>query len=467
MQQPDAPRYYALEQLAEFSRTFAALADILPVYRRRLDKYLQTDKAQAKEIYELILKERTRLASLMGEARLCLLELGEEKLAAVAASLRPQLAAFPIMAPDYQKLSDILAAFAAELPQPQTASAAVIGRLMNSVKMGYYPTDPLHVEHITRGIAFPPGGTTNVFDPCCGEGLALRALATGNNCMTYGVEIDEQRAAEAQERLHRVAVGSFFHSRISHEAFHAMLLNPPYLSVLNENGGKARHEKRFLAESYEHLIYGGLLIYIIPYYRLTPDVARILCDNFADLTAYRFMGAEFERFHQIAIFGTRKQREDGAALAVPFLESITEPAKIPELSELPQGRYTLPAQPVEVPLFKGVVFNTAELARQLAASKSLSKRLAKSALDGAAKRPILPLNVGQVGLIGGSGLINGLAMCDHPHIVKGRIIKAISSTENVTQQDRLGNAVKTTVTETASNQLVFNILTPAGFKSLT
>lgn len=127
------------------------------MYRRRLDKYLQTDKAQAKEIYELILKERTRLASLMGEARLCLLELGEEKLAAVAASLRPQLAAFPIMAPDYQKLSDILAAFAAELPQPQTASAAVIGRLMNSVKMGYYPTDPLHVEHITRGIAFPPG----------------------------------------------------------------------------------------------------------------------------------------------------------------------------------------------------------------------------------------------------------------------------------------------------------------------
>ena len=88
-------------------------------------------------------------------------------------------------------------------------------------------------------------------------------------------------------------------------------------------------------------------------------------------------------------------------------------------------------------------------------------------MDGAAKRPILPLNVGQVGLIGGSGLINGLAMCDHPHIVKGRIIKAISSTENVTQQDRLGNAVKTTVTETASNQLVFNILTPAGFKSLT
>ena len=36
----------------------------------------------------------------------------------------------------------------------------------------------------------------------------------------YGVELDESRAEEAQTRLHRVGVGSFFHSRISSEAFH-------------------------------------------------------------------------------------------------------------------------------------------------------------------------------------------------------------------------------------------------------
>lgn len=39
-QQPDIPRYYALEQLAEYRRTLAALADLLPVYRERLDEYL-------------------------------------------------------------------------------------------------------------------------------------------------------------------------------------------------------------------------------------------------------------------------------------------------------------------------------------------------------------------------------------------------------------------------------------------
>ena len=32
-------------------------------------------------------------------------------------------------------------------------------------------------------------------------------------------------------------------------------------------------------ESMGHLMIGGLLIYIIPYYRLTPDICRILGEN--------------------------------------------------------------------------------------------------------------------------------------------------------------------------------------------
>lgn len=465
-QQPDLPRYYALEVLEEHRRTLAALADLLPVYRERLDAYMAEDKAKAKDIYDLITKERDRLASLLGETRLALLEIGEEKLAGVAATLRPQLAAFPVMTKDYTQLSEILIAFAARMPETQTTNAAIIGHLMNNVRMGYFPTDTKHVELLMQGIAFPPGVITNVFDPCCGEGIALRTLATGNNCMTYGVELDDARATEAQERLHRVAVGSFFHSRISHEAFHVMLLNPPYLSVLNESGSKARHEKRFLADSYEHLLHGGLLIYIVPYYRLTPDIARILCDNFSDLSVYRFMRAEFTRFRQVAVLGTRKRREDGSALVTDFMRMVDDVNLMPELSELLPERYTIPAKAVEVPLFKGSVFNEAELARQLASSKSIAKRLAKSALDSTAKRPILPLNISQIGLIGGSGMLNGLAMCDNPHIVKGRIIKEITADEQVMQTDKLGNAVKTTRTETSSNKLVFNILTPLGFKSL-
>ena len=135
---------------------------------------------------------------------------------------------------------------------------------MNNIKMGYYPTDPDNISLILKGVQFPEGVTTNLLDPCCGCGKALRQMADGNNCYTYGVELDGARADEAQTRLHRVGFGSFFFSQVSANAFHLLFLNPPYLSVLNESGGRARHEKRFLIESLGALAMGGLLVYVIP-----------------------------------------------------------------------------------------------------------------------------------------------------------------------------------------------------------
>ena len=73
------------------------------------------------------------------------------------------------------------------------------------------------------------------------------------------------------------------------------------------------------------------------------------------------------------------------------------------------------------------------------------------------KRPLLPLSLGQVGLIGGSGLINGYVACDNPHVIKGHVIKEIKRRENEDEG---------TVTETKVNRTLFNILTPEGVKHL-
>jgi hypothetical protein len=263
-----------------------------------------------------------------------------------------------------------------------------------------------------------------------------------------------------------VGFGSFFHSRISNEAFHAMLLNPPYLSVMTEGGNNTRSEKRFLVDSLWHLMYGGLMICIIPYYRLTADICRVLCDNFSDISVWRFMGKEFDRFKQIAVMGIKQKRINGADF-VPALSSLVlEPNNLPELSELPEHRYSLPAASKKVEIFKGAEFNVAELAEQLKRSTSFSKLFEKSRLDSSIKRPLLPLNIGQVGLIGGSGLINGLVECETPHIIKGRIIKE----NNVRKEENLnsiGQVMSTTVFETRTNKMIFNILTPEGLKSLS
>ena len=303
-----AQKPYALDQLAQLQGKIIRLSQSMVLQRARIERCRQSDLAAARDIYAELSKTREALVEALAQTQLFLMETEEYALAKVSGQLRQGLAGFALMSTGYKSVYEALSRFASSLPVGQKTNAAVVGRLMNNIKLGYYPTDPDNIALLLRGIKFPEGVTTNLLDPCCGCGKALRQLAQGNNCYAYGVELDESRAEEAQTRLHRVGFGSFFHSSISREAFHLLFLNPPYLSVINENGGRSRHEKRFLIESLPALAYGGLLIYVIPYYRLTPDICRILVDNFDDLTVWRFTESEFRKFKQVAVLGVRKPR---------------------------------------------------------------------------------------------------------------------------------------------------------------
>ena len=459
--------YYASRQLSEAQKRIERLAQSMVIQRAQVEKYRQADLNRARESYSELQKTRKNLQAALSEAQLSLLEVEEYATASAAGKLATGLGGFDLMSGNYKPVYEAMNRFAQSLPtEGSTTNARVIGRLMNNVKMGYYPTDPDNIALMLKGIRFPTGVITNLLDPCCGCGKALRQLAQGNNCYAYGVELDESRAEEAQTRLHRVGFGSFFHSRISHEAFHLMFLNPPYLSVLNESGGRSRHEKRFLIESLPQLMYGGLLIYVIPYYRLTPDICRVLVDNYDDLSVWRFTDSEFKRFRQVAVFGIRKRRSDEAQDASWLERYALYPDTIPYLTELQEERYALPPCPMEVTTFKGERFNEKELEQRLKRSNSFEQMMRRSELDSGVKRPPLPLSISQIGLIGGSGMINGLIECDTPHIIKGRIVKVVR-TESEEQFNTSGRHTGSEVKETITNKMIFNVLTPNGFKALT
>lgn len=463
---PAPDRYYVLEQTESLKRRIAHFSRSMVLNRARVEKTRQTDFAAARDLYADLQRDRDALLDALAVAQLSLMELEAYHLASMAGQLHDGLAHFDLMSTAYQPVYEALTAFAERLPANSTVDASVIGRLMNNVKMGYFPTDPENIRLLLHGIQFPEGVTTNLFDPCCGCGKALRQLAQGNNCFTYGVELDQGRAEEAQTRLHRVGFGSFFFSRISHEAFHLLFLNPPYLSVLNKSGGRSRHEKRFLIESLCHLAYGGLLIYVIPYYRLTPDICRVLCDNFDDLTVWRFTDQEFKKFKQVAVLGVRKRREVEPQDTLWLEKYAVSPASTPGLWEMPEHRYALPGHPLDVGVFKGELFNQKELEQQLRRCNSFSQMMARSELDRGVKHPPLPLSISQIGLVGGSGMINGAIECDSPHIIKGRIVK-VTRVETEDKFSAQGRHMGAEIHETITNKMIFNVLTPNGFKSLT
>lgn len=459
-------QYYALARMREIQKDVIRNARALVVQRAKVEKYRQARPDLARTAYEELQRLQGRLVNALAEVQLTLMEVEEYRAAKIAGQLHDGLRGFQLMSTAYKPVYDALCNFAQELPVGgNTTNATVIGRLMNRVKLGYYPTDPDNISLILKGIQFPSGVITNVFDPCCGCGKALRQIAQGNNCFAYGVELDEYRAEEAQMRLHRVGFGSFFHSRISHEAFHLLFLNPPYLSILNQNGSRSRHEKRFLIESLCHLTYGGLLIYVIPFYRLTLDICRVLTDNFEDLSVWRFTDSEFQKFKQVAILGLRKRRDTEPTDTAWLERYATQPASIPPLDSLPEHRYAIPGTHLEVTTFRGERFNEKELEQQLRRSNSFAQLMSRSELDEGAKRPPLPLSIGQIGLVGGSGMINGLIGGETPHIIKGRIIKVVRA-ENASKFNGQGKHIGAEVHETITNKMIFNVLTPNGFKAL-
>ena len=449
--------YYVLEKFKELARSLDSITEAMPIKRRAINIYRQKNNMQrAKDTLSELETLKKKLLDNIRNLRLLFSESDMQDAAAFSNKLFVAVKSFNLMTEDYTKLTDAIKLLKDGIPRTETATGQLIGHLMNNVKMGYFPTDIGHVKMIKQALVFPETGV-NILDPCCGCGLALESLAKGEKSVTYGIELDELRRQESESRLDRVGFGSFFYSRISHECFHAVFLNPPYLSVMSGNGTKARSEKRFLVETIHHLMIGGILIYIIPYYRLTWDICRVLCDNFKNISVYRFLDGEFSKFKQIAVLGVRKKKDNGSDRAELLSQYAMLPERIPMIDTLKPESYPLPEQEKKVDIFKGEVFNLGELQRQLAQSKSINMLFEKSRIDAMEKRPLLPLNLGQVGLIGGSGLINGYVDCDSPHIIKGRVIKEIKRRENEEQN---------TLTETRVNRMLFNVLTPDGLKKL-
>lgn len=391
-------RLYVMDKFEELEKKLERIAEVLPIKRKAIEVYLKKEQKQrAKDVYTDIEEARKKLLDITQELSLLFAECDMQNGCDFANRLYGSVKQFNLMTPDYTKLSEAIETLIGNIPKSEKVNAKVVGHLMNGIKMGYYPTDTDHVKMIKTALIYPEC-KVNILDPCCGEGFALETLTTGENADSFGIELDEVRRTEADSRVNHVGYGSFFYSRIGHDSFHCIFLNPPYLNKIEKDGVKSRSEKRFLVESIHHLMPDGVLVYIIPYYRLTFDICRVICDNFRDVSVYRFLDGEFSKFKQVAVIGIRKEREDGSEDAEILSQYATHSERIPMISELEQGKYPLPDIQKEVDLFRGAEFNLGELKRQLERSKSIDMLFEKSKLEQMVHRPLLPLNLGQVGV---------------------------------------------------------------------
>jgi 16S rRNA G966 N2-methylase RsmD len=285
-------------------------------------------------------------------------------------------------------------------------------RLASTAKAGFFPTPERVTEWITRFVT-PSLHQGRLLDPCCGEGSAAQCVAQAWNLEPYGIEIDAERALEASSRLHRILHLDYAQARTPHHAFQVLFLNPPY--DFAEGEGK-RTEYQFLRDTTKWLQPGGLLVYIVPQYRVDPRMAGFLATAYESMRAYRFPDPEYAQFRQAVIFGIAKKepsRDDVGSLAL--LQQCRN--GLPMLPESPSAEecYSLPAFSEDDRFyFRGTEINSQEaLAEAIAAgawNSSEWQEWLTPTTNLSAFRPLMPLKKGHLAMLIAAGLMQNLRL---------------------------------------------------------
>jgi len=301
-------------------------------------------------------------------------------------------------------------------------------RLMAQAKCGYYPTPDSVTPMIARYLNRSEEGLIRLLDPCAGQGTALALLGGHLKAETFGIEIDRQRGEKAKQVLTKCLVTDYQDTRIGHQAFSLLFLNPPYDWTARDDQVETseRYELTFLRDCLKYLCPSGLLVYLIPQRRLDNRIAKILAHRFEDLGVFRFPEDEYLAFRQVVILGRLKPKAQPDSNQVEFLVKVGRGGAIVPYLEAESTRiYLVPPSPAKARfIFQGQDIDPRELAHEIDRHglydrfKELTRPLEASQRI----RPIMPLRHGHLAQILACGLMNGVVWDKegrNPLLVKG------------------------------------------------
>jgi len=303
--------------------------------------------------------------------------------------------------------------------------------------MGYYPTPESVTPNIAKYLIRTREGLIRILDPCAGEGTAIKLIGDQLQAETYGIELDLERGNKAKEKLTKCLVTDCQNTRISHNSFSLVYLNPPYdwAARDGEIEKSERYERTFLRGCIPYLSNDGILAYLIPQRRLDGHIARILSYRFEQIGVFRFPEEEYRAFKQLVIFGKLKKTPDKDDRKAKYLKDCGQmKAIVPYLPGKPPHIYEVPASPSRVNfIFRSKEIDTNELADEIRQHGLFEQfKEMTTPLRMAEKiRPIMPLRHGHLAQILACGLMNGIVWDKdkrNPLLVKGVTKKEVTQT---------------------------------------
>lgn len=311
-----------------------------------------------------------------------------------------------------------------------------MSRIGNKINSGYVATQSTQLDYIKEIIEFT--GPTNILDSCAGTGAALVQLAQArgeHHVTTYGVEIDQVRGEIAETMLDKCIIAPIESMMISNNAFGMVFVNPPYDVTLRGITGKVeRKEAIELERATRYLVPGGLMIYIIPIYRMAEErIARHLATYFDHPAVARFTDENFDEYRQVVFFGYKKNTAY-KALDEHFYEQLLNivelKEELPTLADMAHDavtkgfKWSIPdTSSIPIKTFATRLVNKSVISEAMKNSEGLTKFLSTAkprSVDIQGKKAPLPLASGQIAMLMSAGAINGMiGEGDDLHILRG------------------------------------------------
>jgi 16S rRNA G966 N2-methylase RsmD len=304
-----------------------------------------------------------------------------------------------------------------------------LSRLEAAARAQFYPTPDRVATAITRYLAAArtrSGEVIRLLDPCAGEGVAAAEVAGALGAESYGIELNAERAREAETRLGRVLCHTaLWGVKLANSAFSVLLLNPPY----DYDDEKKRLEHHFLTAMTRTLVPGGVLALLIPQRRLALS-ARYLAAHYEQVTCYRFPDPEYDAFGQVVLFGVRR-RSPGADLNLQVRIEGWSSSSLPQLPDVPgpsERTYQVPAVPGGEVLFGTTAFDPQHAATEAKARGVWAGKLLREELwpgEERPVRPLMPLRKGHLAMLIAAGFLNNMVLEQEGErlLVKGRAYK--------------------------------------------
>ena len=340
------------------------------------------------------------------------------------------------------------------------------GRIGNIVALYPYRYEVSAYERY-RGNINGVGGVHRVLDPCAGTGEAaalvanrgamtglkeLNSMAEPAKVLTYGVEVNKPRAAQARRSLNRVIEGDLAMAEISKDMATVLYLNPPY----DDDSEFRRLEHSFLVRTTPYLKIGGLLALIIPRRRLEVS-ADFLARQYEKFVFWTFGEKEYPGFKQIVLLARKRHyplEHEGEVDAAK--ETIRRWASGDDIVEPPETRQVVMAAEEDKPgksliTFAKRRFNVDAALKQVQDNGITSSEAYRDAvwLDGGegAVTPLMAPRKSHLTLLlmGGAMGRDPIPVGDTHVLVKGASKKVID--EEVEPADDEGNREKFTYTE--------------------